>query len=240
MVGFRLLAGLASLSAFAGTTLHYSVEWRLIEAGKVSLSWEPEGSPTAGVAQLKVASSGMVARLYKVENSYYMRMSEGFCALGGAMKIEEGARLRETVHTYDSARNKGYYLERDLTTNKILKEAEVDLPVDCVHDVMGGLMALRGKKLEPGTKFTIPISDGKKFAHVDVAVQAKEIVETPLGRIPAIRCEVFLLNNVVYGRKGRLLVWFADDERKLPVQIRVRLQLLIGTITLQLTKEEKN
>ena len=30
-----------------------------------------------------------------------------------------------------------------------------------------------------------------------------------------------------------------DDARKLPVQIRVRLQLAIGTITLQLEKEEK-
>jgi hypothetical protein len=33
-------------------------------------------------------------------------------------------------------------------------------------------------------------------------------------------------------------VWLTDDRRKLPVQIRVRMQFAIGTITLQLEKHE--
>jgi hypothetical protein len=35
-----------------------------------------------------------------------------------------------------------------------------------------------------------------------------------------------------------MYVWVSDDARRLPVQLRVRMQFLIGTITLQLEKEE--
>ena len=43
---------------------------------------------------------------------------------------------------------------------------------------------------------------------------------------------------MLYRRSGRLFVWLTDDERRLPVQIRVQLRFYIGTVTLQLEKEE--
>jgi hypothetical protein len=47
-----------------------------------------------------------------------------------------------------------------------------------------------------------------------------------------------MLNGVVYTRKGRLFIWLTDDARHLPVQIRLKLPFPIGTVTLQLQKEE--
>jgi hypothetical protein len=35
-----------------------------------------------------------------------------------------------------------------------------------------------------------------------------------------------------------MLIWLTDDARHLPVQIRIRMQLVIGTITLSLDKEQ--
>jgi Protein of unknown function (DUF3108) len=55
-----------------------------------------------------------------------------------------------------------------------------------------------------------------------------------------VRYEVHMFNNVLVNRKARMYVWLTDDARKLPVQLRVRLQFLIGTITLQLEKAERN
>jgi hypothetical protein len=37
-----------------------------------------------------------------------------------------------------------------------------------------------------------------------------------------------------------MFLWLTDDARMMPVQIQIRLQFLIGTITLQLEKEERN
>jgi hypothetical protein len=47
-----------------------------------------------------------------------------------------------------------------------------------------------------------------------------------------------LFDNVLYRRSAHLNIWLTDDRRKLPVQIRVRLQFAIGSITLQLEKHE--
>lgn len=47
-----------------------------------------------------------------------------------------------------------------------------------------------------------------------------------------------MLNGVIYSRKGRAFVWLTNDSRHLPVQIRLRMQFPIGTVTLQLAKEE--
>jgi len=69
-----------------------------------------------------------------------------------------------------------------------------------------------------------------------VEAQAKETLKTPAGEFSTIRYEAFLFNGVLYGRKGRLYVWLSDDERRIPVQVRVQLPFYVGTITLQLEK----
>jgi hypothetical protein len=43
---------------------------------------------------------------------------------------------------------------------------------------------------------------------------------------------------VVYTRKGRVFVWLTDDAQRTPVQILLRLAFPIGTVTLQLQKED--
>jgi hypothetical protein len=71
-----------------------------------------------------------------------------------------------------------------------------------------------------------------------VEAQPREDVRTPAGSFKTIRYEVFLFNNVLYRRPAHLYVWLTDDRRRLPVQIRVRMQFTIGTITLMLEKVE--
>ena len=57
-----------------------------------------------------------------------------------------------------------------------------------------------------------------------VEAQQREDIKTPAGAFKTIRYEAFLFNDVLYRRYGHLYVWLSDDARKLPVQIRVRLQ----------------
>jgi hypothetical protein len=129
------------------------------------------------------------------------------------------------------------YLERDLLRNATVLAKEIDTP-PCVHDVAGGLYLLRTLNLEPGHSTQIAVSDGKKSVMAKVEAQQREEIKTPAGTFKAIRYEVYLFNNVLYNRSAHLYVWLTDDRRKLPVQIRVRMQVTIGTITLQLEKQE--
>ena len=108
-----------------------------------------------------------------------------------------------------------------------------------MHDVFGGLYLLRTLHLEPGQSRQMPVSDGKKCVMAKIEAQARETVKTPSGTYKTIRYEAFLFNDVLYRRPAHLYVWLSDDARQLPVQIRVKMQFTIGTITLQLEKEEK-
>jgi hypothetical protein len=73
---------------------------------------------------------------------------------------------------------------------------------------------------------------------VKVEAQERERIKTSAGTFNTVRYEANLLNGVVYSRKGRAFIWLTDDDRKLPVQIRLRMNFPLGTITLDLEKEE--
>lgn len=212
--------------------LRFEAEWRLIRAGTVEVAWTDLRQ-----ADLKVFTSGVVGRLYRVENSYKANYDPGFCIVNSVMDAQEGKRHRDTRVTFDRAAKRASYLERDVHQEKIVAQKELDIPA-CVHDVLGALRLLRSQNLKPGQNWQVPVSDGKKLVSARVECQAKEDVNTPAGKFKATRYEAFLFNGVLYGRKGRLFVWISDDEKRLPVQIRVQLPFYIGTVTVQLEKVE--
>jgi hypothetical protein len=216
--------------------LNYNVEWRLITAGKARVEWSSNPSARSGW-QLKVnlISTGLVSKLFKVQDEYLVHLNQALCAQSSQLNALEGRRQRETKITFDNGR--ASYLERDLLRNATVLAKEIDTP-PCVHDVAGGLYLLRTLNLEPGHSTQIAVSDGKKSVMAKVEAQQREEIKTPAGTFKAIRYEVYLFNNVLYNRSAHLYVWLTDDRRKLPVQIRVRMQVTIGTITLQLEKQE--
>ena len=223
----------------AKETLYYNIEWRLFSAGKAKVELNTTPQPRPGFqVNLHVESTGIVSKLFKVEDDYAASMSSAYCAQSLQMTTQEGNRLRETKITFDAESKKASYLERDRAKNNaIVHSQETDIPA-CVHDVVGGLFFIRTLNLEPGQSTQIPVTDGKKSVMVKVEAQAREDVKTPEGTFKTIRYEVYLFNNVLYKRSAHVNLWVSDDRRKLPVQIRVRMTFTIGTINLQLEKHE--
>src|ERR1035438_9858450 len=219
--------------------LNYAIEWRLIPAGSAKLTWTAIPRSTAGANELRLhlESKGLVSRLYHVDDDYTAALSQNLCAQNSFTLAHEGSRNKETRVTYDPQLRKALYLEKDLNKNSTITH-DVDIP-PCVHDILGGLVVLRTLRLEPGNTVQIPISDGKKFVQVKVESQRREEISTAMGPRQTIRYEVFLFDNVLYKRSGHLHVWLTDDNLRVPVQLQVRLQFTIGTITLKLQKEEK-
>lgn len=221
------------------TTLSFGVEWRLINAGTAILKLTPGGTsqyPSLH-SELTLTSAGLVSKLYKVNDKYFGNYDPGFCATSVQMTSEEGRRRRDTRVTYERARKKASYLERDLVKNAIVKQDEIDIP-SCVHDVLAALLQLRTMHVEPGSAVELPVSDGKKFANVRIEGQERENVTVNNTAYKTIRYEAFIMNGVIYPRKARLQLWLTDDARKLPVQIRLRMNFPIGTVSLTLDKVE--
>ncbi len=240
--GLPLFLGLAA-AGFSQTnpaipvreTLYYNVEWRLITAGKAKVQWLREGS--GWQANVHVESTGLVSKLYRVEDDYSVNMRNNLCAETSQLLSHEVNRVRETKITFDSATQRAHYVERDRLKGTTLATLETEIP-QCVHDIVGGLFFMRTLNLEPGQTTTEPITDGKKSAIAKVEAQAREDIKTPEGTFHTIRYEAYLFNGVIYKRPAHLNVWLTDDARKLPVQIRVRMSIAVGTITLTLEKRE--
>jgi Protein of unknown function (DUF3108) len=212
-------------------TLVYNVQWRLIDAGEARLTQDPKHS------KLHLESTGLVSKLYKLDDSYDLAMEGDFCALSTTLDAMERTRHRETRVVYDYSKGKASYVERDLIKNSVMKTAETEIP-PCTHDIVGALYKLRTLRLEPGQSTTMAVSDGKKSASARIEAQQAEQIKTTAGTFNTVRYEASVFGGVLYARKAQLLIWVSDDARRLPVQIRIRMSFPIGTITLELEKEE--
>ena len=126
----------------ARETLEYTVEWRLVTAGKAQLAWTatPHHSAPGWQADLHLESTGLVSKLFKVNNDYVSNLESDLCSSGSYLKAEEGSRHKETRVTFDRETRKAEYLEKDLDKNTVVNAHEIDIPA-CVHDVLGGLYA---------------------------------------------------------------------------------------------------
>ena len=226
--------------------LDYAIEWRLIPAGtaKLTLSNQLPSAPNsqraqaaAAEARLHIESSGLVSRLFRVDDDYTALQGPNLCTQSTFMVAHEGSRSKETRVVFDAQNRRATWIEKDFVKNSTNTQG-ADIP-PCVHDVLGGLMLLRNLRLEPGKTAGLPLSDGKKFVQVKVESQRREELKTELGTFRTIRYEVFVFDNVLYKRSGHLHIWLTDDDRRLPVQLQVRLQFTIGTITFRLIKEQK-
>lgn len=212
--------------------LTYDIEWRLIHAGSAVVDAQKTS------ARLKLESAGLVSTLFKVDDAYGVTYDEPFCATSSTLDAQEGKRHHETRVTFDRARNRADYVERDVLKNAVLHTYDIAIP-NCVHDTLGALISLRGLNLSPGQTAQMPVSDGHHSASVKVEAQERETIKTAVSEYKTIRCETFLMNGVVYNRKGRVFIWLTDDARRLPVQIQLRMSFPVGTVTLHLLKEEK-
>jgi hypothetical protein len=224
-------APLPDMRAPISDKLTYDVEWRLIHAGTVVI----EAQKTH--ADLHLDSAGMVSSLFKIHDVYSVDYDEPFCASSAVMDSQEGKRHHETKVTFDRSQNRATYLERDVLKDAVMHTASVEIP-NCVQEVIGAFLKLRKTSIAPGQSAQIPMSDGRRSATVKIDAQELEEVKTPTGDYKTTRYEANMLNGVIYSRKGRAFIWLTNDQQHLPVQIRLRMQFPIGTVTLQLEKEE--
>ena len=216
-------------------SLSYNIEWRLITGGKARMEWAQ--TRFGWQLNLHVESVGMVSKLFKVVDDFNANLNPSLCTISTLLDSHEGSRIRETRVSYDYGARKASYVERDRIKNTTVASEEIEIPA-CVHDIVGGLFFIRTLNLEPGQSIMVPVSDGKKSASARVEAQQRDDIKTPEGVFHAIRYEVFVFDGVLFRRPAHLYVWLTDDRRRLPVQIRVRMQFTIGTITATLAHHD--
>jgi len=217
--------------------LSYNVQWRLMDAGTAHVALSADSRPNRWNFDFKVQSAGLVSHLYRVADTYHVNTLDRFCLDTATLDAQEGKKHFISKLVVNSARSKVAHEERDVVTNESQTKELAIAP--CSYEILGALATVRTLNLEPGKSTTIPITDGKKFAQARISAEMKETISVAGTKYSTTRYEAFLFDNVVYKRRGRLLVWIEDSPERLPVEFRLLLGFPIGTITVELRKQEK-
>ena len=217
----------------AEETYIFGAEWRIWNAGTITLSVNREGveQRVNGSAE----SQGVVSLLFPVHDRFQSLYDpKTFCSLSLRKHTEEGFHKRDTLISYIYSRRKAVLDETNLKNNET-KHVENDIP-GCVTDVLSGLMYLRSLPLTVGSVYTFPINDGNKTMDVATKVEAKESVTVPAGTFQTVR--VSPESGGAFKLKGKIWIWYTDDARHIPVQMRGK--MFWGTLTFKLQRIEPN
>jgi Protein of unknown function (DUF3108) len=213
-------------------TLTYSVDWRVFSAGTAVLHFEAIGDRERLTATAD--TSGAINLLFHVSDRFQSNFdrSKG-CSYEFDKQTVEGRRQVNSTLRVDYAQAKSILDEKNIVKNQS-KHVESPIP-GCMTDLLTGVFYAASQPLEVGQSFVIPVVDAMHDVPVTMKVEAREEIKTALGAFRTIRVQPTAAAGVVKNR-GNIWIWYTDDDRHLPVQMRAR--LFWGTITFRLTGNE--
>jgi len=219
----------AGFSFPAKQTLTYAVDWRVFPAGTTVMRLQQDGD------EERVSATGdtlgAINLIYRVSDRFQSSFNRRTgCSAGFAKQLQEGRRQVSTDLKFDYGQGKALLNEKNLVKGTSKHQ---EAPVGpCVTDLLSAIFYPAALTLTPGDSFHVPVADAMHTVAVTMKVEARETVRTPLGTYKTVRVQPTADAGVVKAR-GNIWIWYTDDDRHVPVQMRAR--LFWGTITFQLT-----
>jgi len=209
-------------------TLTYSVDWRVFSAGTAVIRFEADGDRENLTASADTI--GAINLLFHVADRFQSSFDRAKgCTYDFNKQTVEGRRqISSTLHI-DYTQNRSTLNEKNLVTGQT---KHIDSPVTgCLTDLLTGVFYASSQPIALGHSFVLPVVDAMHVVPVTMKVEGREVIKTPLGTFKTLRVQPTADAGVVKNR-GNIWIWYTDDERHLPVQMRAR--LFWGTITFRL------
>ena len=210
-------------------TLTYAVEWRVFPAGTATVHLESDGN----LEHITVVgdSQGAINLLFHVSDRFQATANRTTgCSETFSRQMIEGRRQVNSDQRSNAAHTESSYDERNL-----ISRVHVVKPVPtppCVTDMLSGLFYAGSQSLDPNSTFHLPVVSGNHVTGVTLHTEAREVIRAPGASYRAIRVQSTADSGPARNR-GKLWIWYSDDARHLPVQMRAR--LFWGTLTFRLT-----
>ena len=213
-------------------TLTYTVDWRVFSAGTAVIRFEEAGDREKLSADANTI--GAINLLFHASDHFQsvFDRTKG-CTYEFDKQTVEGRRQINSTLKMDYAQSKSILDEKNLVNGQS-KHVESPIP-GCMTDLLTGVFYASSQPLEIGHNFVMPVVDAMHNVPVTMKVEAREVVKTSLGTFKTIRVQPTADAGVVKNR-GNIWIWYTDDDRHLPVQMRAR--LFWGTITFRLVGNE--
>ena len=213
----------------AGETLDFDLTWVAITGGGLRMTIGPLANDPLHFRITSVAkSSSSFAFLFKVRDQIESIVNrDDLSTIRYEKHLNEKGRSKDDSTVVDERRK----IAMRRRPNKDTEEVMVPKPV---FDPLSLVYHIRQLPLEPGTvqRFAV-FADGKLYT-LEAKIMFRESLSTPAGTFNTVVVEPKMLAGGLFRDEGDLRVWYTDDARHIPVQIKSDLK--IGAITATLRK----
>lgn len=213
-------------------TLNYTVDWRVFPAGVVSFHQQAVGNQEH--VSVTADTVGAVNLLFRVTDRFQSSFNrETGCSEDFSKQLVEGRRRVNSDMIFNYAQGRAVVTEKNLVS-RIDQRKQVPIP-PCATDSLSAIFYAASQPMTVGQSFQFPLADATRTVLVTMKVEDHEEIKTPAGTFQTVRVEPTADAGVVKNR-GNIWIWYTDDNRHIPVQMRAR--LFWGTITFRLTSIE--
>jgi hypothetical protein len=225
-----LQAPAANFAFPTNQTLTFSVDWRVFTAGTAVFHLEQVN----GIQKVSATADtvGTVTMLFPVVDAFQSSFdTKTGCSVGFSKQLSEGRRKISSDLTFDYNAGKQTLNEKNLV--KGTQKTQVASIPACVTDSLSAIFYAASQPMVIGQPIRFPLADSMRTVTVAMKVEAKEEIKTPAGTFQTIRVQPTADEGIVKNR-GKIWIWYTDDARHMPVQIRATLYQVFGTITFHL------
>jgi hypothetical protein len=208
-------------SFVAGETLDYHLSWMKMSGGTARMTVGPidEGR----LRMTFVGKSGsFFSRIFKVRDEIESVVRrDNFSTLSYSKRLDERGRKKDESTIVDE------------TAHTATRKGKTFAVPPVFVDPLSLMYLIRTLDLSPGAhhEFTV-MADGKVY-QVLTSVIRRETIRTEAGTFKTVLVEPKMHSGGVFGdEEAKLLLWYSDDERRLPV--RIRSEVNVGAITASL------
>ena len=209
-----------------GEKVQYDVRWQLYKAAKAVVRVCPftskKGKP-AWHFELEIKSNKLIDKIFKVRDHIQGFVDQGFTGSVGYLYSGKGKKKKDIRVKFPGDGTAIY-------SNFKKKRDPIDIPEDC-FDPISAYFKMRSFNLTSGRTISFPITDGKKAFVQKGNILGREKITMKSGSYDTIVVEPYVTHFSGVFKKSKdptVRVWITDDDRKIPVRIRIK--VVVGAI----------
>lgn len=225
-----------------GEKLVYEVNWKPLfvtpafKAGEISLNIQESSYRRRNTFRISAwaISSGSLPKIAGMEARDYFESTidrESFRSYRILKKTRRGKRKRDVEIRFDYHLKRTEVRETDVGIDppKLIRDEIIFGIPGPLSDILSVFYVGRLRVLKAGDQYLVYLSDNGKHRQVQVKVENKESVQTPIGDFPALKVSTA---GGFFRGGGDFRIWYSEDELRLPVKFEAdaRLGKLYGQL----------
>jgi len=137
---------------------------------------------------------------------------------------EQGKRVRQSETTFDPTKGELSWTQKDPTDpSREPRNATAQFSGQ-LQDILSAIYFIRTQPLAVGKSFEMFISDSGHVYRVPVQVVERKRMKTIFGKVNVFRVDpdIFGPDSLIEQEKGQISLWITDDNRRVPVGVKIK------------------